>query len=94
MNQYSYKQYCRETDAHREQCSALHCYERIAKAQARATKDILAIMLKLREAILDEAQERMVLHLADEKSPEDIIHDLVHEELWEVTNRIKEDAGL
>ena len=51
-------------------------------------------MLKLREAILDEAQERMVLHLADEKSPEDIIHDLVHEELWEVTNRIKEEAGL
>ncbi len=80
MNQYSYKQYCRETDAHREQCSALHCYERI--------------MVTLREAILDEGQERMVLHLADDKSPKDIIHDLVHEELWEVVNRIKEEAGL
>jgi len=94
MNQYSYEQYCRETDAHREQCSALHCYERIEKAQAKAKKEILASMVTLREAILDEAQERMVLHLADDKSPEDIIHDLVHEELWDVVNRIKEEAGL
>jgi len=94
MNQLSYEQYCRETDAHQHQRSALHSIERIAKAQAKAKKEILAAMMALREVILDEADESGASHLVDDKTPEDAIHDLVHEELWDVVNRINEEAGL
>ena len=94
MNQMSYEQYCRETDAHRHQCSALHSYERIERARAKAQKEILAAMMALREVILDEADESGASHLVDDKTPEDCIHDLVHEELWDVVQSIKEEAGL